>query len=180
MNNDIQAQNIRPFTVHPCFVQAIENDNLSGPPKDKVSIAVRINNNVLCLTSSCIVTASRSLEYFNTEIDPCVDFYSFACGAFLEESILPDEGSEKTLLTDVSELVNKQLHEVIKESKTNKLESRVSLIKLLNRCLHVDGNTNHEVENVKSLLNSLGDWPILVGTKWDESKFNEIELTLRQ
>ncbi|KAF5270898.1 hypothetical protein FQR65_LT17765 [Abscondita terminalis] len=79
---------------------------------------------------------------------------------------------------DVSNIVNKQQYEIIKESTTNKLESRVSLIKLLNHGMHVDDKINDEVENVKSILKSLGDWPILMGAKWNEGNFDPIKLSL--
>ncbi|KAF5270897.1 hypothetical protein FQR65_LT17764 [Abscondita terminalis] len=140
-------------------------------PKKKCSVC-------LCLTSACVKTASRSIRYLNNKIDPCADFYSFACDKYLEQPTLPDEVLDRNTFSEVREVVSRQQYNIIMESKSNNLESRVSLIKLLTRCMERDGEINLEVENVKAILNSVGDWPILTGTKWNESNFDLLELTL--
>lgn len=37
---------------------------------------------MLCVTSECIRVASDAIITMNTSIDPCEDFYDFACGKF--------------------------------------------------------------------------------------------------
>lgn len=46
-----------------------------------------------CSTLSCVHASATIIQKVNTEIDPCDDFYGYACGTFLEEQHTPDEKS---------------------------------------------------------------------------------------
>lgn len=45
----------------------------------------------LCHTAGCVIAAADMLEFIDEKIDPCNDFYDFACGKFLSETTLTDE-----------------------------------------------------------------------------------------
>lgn len=44
----------------------------------------------LCLSESCIKVASSILGSLDRTVDPCQDFYSFACGSWVKTNPLPD------------------------------------------------------------------------------------------
>lgn len=46
-----------------------------------------------CSTLSCVHASATIIQKLNTEVDPCDDFYDYACGTFLEEQHTPDEKS---------------------------------------------------------------------------------------
>ncbi|KAK9869343.1 hypothetical protein WA026_003100 [Henosepilachna vigintioctopunctata] len=45
----------------------------------------------VCLTSSCVHAASEIMDRLNESVDPCEDFYSFACGGYIEKTRIPDD-----------------------------------------------------------------------------------------
>lgn len=44
-----------------------------------------------CSTLSCVHASAAMITKINSDIDPCEDFYEFACGEFKEDQHTPDE-----------------------------------------------------------------------------------------
>lgn len=43
-----------------------------------------------CLSPSCISIASSIVESLDPTVDPCVNFYDYACGGWIKKNPLPD------------------------------------------------------------------------------------------
>ena len=46
---------------------------------------------LVCLSKDCIAASHRIFEYMDDQVDPCEDFNKFACGGFIEKTIIPDD-----------------------------------------------------------------------------------------
>lgn len=44
-----------------------------------------------CSTLSCVHSSATIIQRLDASVDPCDDFYQYACGTFLEEQHTPDE-----------------------------------------------------------------------------------------
>lgn len=44
----------------------------------------------LCLTEACVTVSSKIVEALDRTIDPCQDFYQYACGGWIRKNPLPD------------------------------------------------------------------------------------------
>lgn len=62
-----------------------------------------------CLSIPCVLSAASMVERINRKIDPCRDFYEFACGSFAEDTYTPDETSS----VDTTSLMNDKLAEYL-------------------------------------------------------------------
>lgn len=45
----------------------------------------------VCMTSHCIKTAASLLAAIDKNVDPCEDFYEFACGNWIRSHPIPDD-----------------------------------------------------------------------------------------
>lgn len=66
-------------------------------------------NSERCLSIPCVLSAASMVERINRKVDPCQDFYEFACGSFAEDTYTPDESSS----VDTTSLMNDKLAEYL-------------------------------------------------------------------
>ena len=44
----------------------------------------------VCLSEKCIINAADLLKQMDRNVDPCQDFFKFACGGFIADTVLPE------------------------------------------------------------------------------------------
>lgn len=73
----------------------------------------RIEN--LCLTTGCVHAASKVLEQMDTSVEPCDDFYTYACGGFLENTVIPEEKVSVNTFSIIGDKLQEQLRMLVTE-----------------------------------------------------------------
>ena len=61
------------------------------------------------MTPGCVKTASDILNNMDEEVNPCGDFYEFACGGFMKRTSIPDD---RTRMSSFSVLGDELLTQV--------------------------------------------------------------------
>ena len=78
----------------------------------------------VCLTESCVKTAARLLRQMDRTVDPCQDFYQFACGGFIADTVLPEHKTRLGSYDLLRDELNKKLKALF-ESEPADSEPRV-------------------------------------------------------
>lgn len=134
-----------------------------------------------CLTQSCLITAGNIKNYLDESINPCENFYEFACGSYIKNTIIPKGRGLINVFTDVEDLVNEQLRPIISERPQLNESKAIRLTKhFYASCVNQDEFTEeHTVRQMADILEELGGWPVLRGDTWLDHNFNWIE-TVKQ
>ena len=60
-------------------------------------------------TQGCIQTAADLLDKLDQTANPCDDFYQFACGGYIEKTVIPDDRTRTSMFSVVGDKLNEQV-----------------------------------------------------------------------
>ncbi|KAI8086657.1 uncharacterized protein BX664DRAFT_336426 [Halteromyces radiatus] len=75
-------------------------------------------NNIteVCQTESCQHVAKTIKNNIDFNIDPCIDFYQYSCGSWIEHTELPPDRAQTSPLSDISLSHQQTLHDLLEGS----------------------------------------------------------------
>ncbi|XP_004926376.1 neprilysin-4 [Bombyx mori] len=110
-----------------------------------------------CLSEACVNTASRVLEALNKDVDPCHDFYEFACGGWIKKNPVPEWATSWDQLAKLREQLVVDLREVLEAADDEGLPQSVIKAKSLYRtCIDTDKLEAQGIKPIQELLEKLG------------------------
>ncbi|XP_026818640.1 neprilysin-2-like [Rhopalosiphum maidis] len=126
----------------------------------------------ICHTASCVNTAASIINNMDPSVDPCDDFYQFACGNFIKNTIINDGSNAVTSFSKIHEKVSNELLSLLTEPIQSDEQKPFRMMKLLFKsCMDIEKIEEKGLEPFKAILRSLGGWPVLDKEEWDDTKF---------
>ncbi|KAG5667540.1 hypothetical protein PVAND_015519 [Polypedilum vanderplanki] len=127
----------------------------------------------VCLTEGCILTAHSLNQNMKPDLDPCDDFYEYACGRFLDEKVIPDDKTGITAFSEIENVMRDHLRIIINEPVNANEIKPFRDLKLLNQaCLNLQAIEELGHEPVLSKIRDMGGWPALFMGEWDDSQWS--------
>lgn len=131
----------------------------------------------VCLTPGCAVASSRLIRSIDDGIDPCDDFFEYACGRWVKRHPIPDDLSSIDTFTVLRDEVVNILKDLLETSISSTDAVAIQKAKLLYRsCMNeslIEERSITEIENV--IKGVLGGWPVR-NASWDPNSFNLVPL----
>lgn len=151
------------------FVSTISNA-LAAPVENQI---IKCTDKTTCKSESCNRTSAEVLKFIDPSINPCEDFYNFACGGYFKSHVIPEDQSEISQLYEINDVVYDQLRAALSEP-IHEIEARPSKLvkKLFQLCSDTNTIERNGLNTIKSLIKSFGGWPVVEGEAWREDKFD--------
>ncbi|XP_057331668.1 neprilysin-2-like isoform X2 [Microplitis mediator] len=129
--------------------------------------------NNICYSPSCVHTASKILKNMDSSVDPCDDFYRFACGGFLKSTIIPDDKVSVNTFSIISDQVLEQLRMSIEDPRLIDMPYPFRLVKTLYKsCMNKTVIEEQGLTPLLSIVKKLGGWPVIDGDMWKDDEFS--------
>lgn len=102
-------------------------------------------------------TASRILQALNKDVEPCNDFYEFACGGWIKRNPVPDWATSWDQLAKLREQLVNDLRELLEAKDEEGLPESVIKAKSLYRtCVNTDKLEADGIKPIQKILVKLG------------------------
>ncbi|XP_065811164.1 endothelin-converting enzyme 1 isoform X2 [Labrus bergylta] len=127
----------------------------------------------LCLTEPCVTVASVVMGALDRSVDPCHDFYNFACGGWVKKNPLPEGKSRWGPFSNLWEHnmnVMKHLLENTTMKDLSKAEEKAQ--RYYQACMNEAKIEDLGAKPLQELISQLGGWA-LTGA-WDKNNFQEV------
>uniref|UniRef100_A0A1Y1N0P2 Peptidase M13 N-terminal domain-containing protein n=1 Tax=Photinus pyralis TaxID=7054 RepID=A0A1Y1N0P2_PHOPY len=120
------------------------------------------NKEAVCLTPACIHSASTIIYNMNASVDPCEDFYNFACGGFVARMTIPDDYATVSPFTITQEKLLTQLRAVLEEPVSPTEPNAYKILKKYYAlCMDTATIDKNVLSVMTGMLSSFGGWPVL-------------------
>lgn len=135
------------------------------------SFSIQTNDvDSVCSTVGCIESAKSVIDRMDPSIDPCDDFYNFACGNFNKYVTIPDNKSKVDVFSTINDKVKQQLRACFSEKiNPNDPAPFNAAKKIYNICMHETATEKRGKEPLLNILKRLGGWPVVEGNQWNEN-----------
>ncbi|TFK10284.1 Metalloendopeptidase-like protein PEX [Platysternon megacephalum] len=136
-----------------------------------------------CLTSECIEAAASILSKINQSVDPCENFFRFACDGWTSNNPIPEDSSNYGVYPWLRNNVDLKLKALLQKPISKRRDSEaVQKAKILySSCMNENKIEKVDAKPLLSILkHSLFRWPVLESNigpegQWSERKFNMLQ-----
>ncbi|XP_065211952.1 neprilysin-2-like [Planococcus citri] len=117
-------------------------------------------NEKICRTEGCLLAAEIISSSMDTSVDPCDDFYKFACGGYIINNTIPAFNMKFNSFSNITDIITNQLKEIVEE-ESNETEIRpFRMVKQFYKdCLKADIITGSALKIIQKKVDLLGGWP---------------------
>ncbi|CAN8016172.1 unnamed protein product, partial [Ixodes persulcatus] len=131
----------------------------------------------VCITEACVKAAATILRNMDPSVDPCTDFYNYACGSWKHHHVLPPDRPHSDTFAVMKDELKVLLKELL-ESPVDSTDSNATINakNLYASCLNETVIEARREKPLLKLLDSLGSWPVIT-SNWTGDDFDWLNLT---
>uniref|UniRef100_A0A8C2CTD7 Neprilysin n=1 Tax=Cyprinus carpio TaxID=7962 RepID=A0A8C2CTD7_CYPCA len=120
----------------------------------------------VCITADCTQSASRLIENMDPTVNPCDNFYQYACGGWLKKNIIPETSSRYSTFDILRDELEVVLKGVLEREKSGSSSSLTKAKVLYRSCTNESLIERRDGTPLLTMLPDVFEWPIATDD-WD-------------
>ncbi|GAA6110341.1 membrane metallo-endopeptidase-like 1 [Tachysurus ichikawai] len=120
----------------------------------------RNSDATMCTTPDCVTAAARLLQNMDQSVDPCQNFYQYACGGWLDRHVIPETSSLHSVFNILRDELEIVLKGVLETQNERDREAFMKAKVLYRSCMNESVIEQRKSQPLLKLIDSVGDWPV--------------------
>ncbi|WKX94277.1 hypothetical protein Q1695_011494 [Nippostrongylus brasiliensis] len=132
-----------------------------------------LNSESLCVTEKCVQLASHYLSNMKKKVDPCTDFYSYACGSYADSRVVPEHSKKVTVLYEMKRALDRHLRDILEDdSRANETASMKLARTYYDSCTDEEAQSELGTLPLMALISQLGGWELLTNARFNSANYH--------
>ncbi|PIO69302.1 peptidase family M13 [Teladorsagia circumcincta] len=130
-------------------------------------------NQSLCLSKKCVRLAANYLNNMKPKVNPCKDFYSFACGSFATNRVVPEHEKKINVLFEMEREHKLHLKDILEDASADEESKAMTLSRTYyNSCMDEEAQAELGTLPMLSLISHMGGWELLTNARFDAADYH--------
>uniref|UniRef100_A0AC35TLF2 Neprilysin n=1 Tax=Rhabditophanes sp. KR3021 TaxID=114890 RepID=A0AC35TLF2_9BILA len=112
----------------------------------------------------------------NDSVNPCDDFYDFACGKWITDNEIPDDLTSYGRFSELREKVSEEMKQLYETPSESDSKTVAGLKQIYKTCMDMKTLSKTGFKAMMVEIENFGYWPIIHGNKWKEEQFDLTEI----
>lgn len=143
----------------------------NGPPTPAPNPTTHVTEPNVCNTAECLEIAARFTRNINESVDPCEDFFHFACDGWIRDNPIPPSENEYITFIKKIQENNEKLRNLLEDATGDYDDPVMKAKRFYRSCMSEDEVERTTKQQMLELIRSLGSWALDNGT-WKGSSWS--------
>ncbi|XP_036203207.1 endothelin-converting enzyme 1 isoform X4 [Myotis myotis] len=137
-----------------------------------LGVQYRTRTPSVCLSQGCVSVTSSILNSMDPRVDPCQDFFTYACGGWIKTNPVPDGHSRWGTFSHLWEHNQAIIKHLLENSTASVSEAEKKAQVYYRACMNETKIEELKAKPLMEMIERLGGWNIT--GPWDKDNFQEI------
>lgn len=133
----------------------------------------------VCFSPDCLEIAAEFTRNINRSVDPCNDYYSYACGGWMHYNPIPPSENEYATHVKAAKLTSVKLRDLLDEATNLKPGPLKKARDYYTACMDEREADRTATDQIWRLLREFGSWALDNSSTWNETKWEWKESLLK-